>query len=62
MMCKVTRINTGLSKFHPRYFLHMEESKQFLLSARKRKGSATSNYLISTDTFDLLQLSELNWI
>lgn len=42
--------------FFPTYFLHLEKDygkKVFLLAARKRKKSATSNYLISTDPTDL---------
>jgi len=37
-----------LSGLYPTYFLHMEREdgkKVFLLAARKRKKSATSNYL-----------------
>ena len=40
----------------PTYFLHMEKDdgrKVFLLAGRKRKKSATSNYLMSTDPTDL---------
>lgn len=41
---------------YPTYFLHLERDygkKVFLLAGRKRKKSATSNYLISTDPTDL---------
>ena len=44
---------TGL---FPTYFLHMEREdgkKVFLLAGRKRKKSATSNYLMTTDPTDL---------
>jgi len=44
---------TGL---YPTYFLHMERDdgkKVFLLAGRKRKKSATSNYLMTTDPTDL---------
>ena len=40
----------------PTYFLHMEREdgkKVFLLAGRKRKKSATSNYLMTTDPTDL---------
>ena len=40
----------------PTYFLHMERDdgkKVFLLAGRKRKKSATSNYLMTTDPTDL---------
>lgn len=41
---------------YPTYYLHMEREdnrKIFLLAGRKRKKSATSNYLISIDPTDL---------
>lgn len=46
---------------YPTYFLHLEKDygkKVFLLAARKRKKSATSNYLISTDPTDLSRSAE----
>ena len=45
----------------PTYFLHMEREdgkKVFLLAGRKRKKSATSNYLITTDPTDLSRAGE----
>ena len=47
--------------FFPTYFLHMEREdgkKVFLLAGRKRKKSATSNYLITTDPTDLSRAGE----
>ena len=46
---------------YPTYYLHMEREdgrKVFLLAGRKRKKSATSNYLISIDPTDLARESE----
>eukprot|EP01026_Neomeris_dumetosa_P059946 TRINITY_DN5620_c3_g1_i15.p1 TRINITY_DN5620_c3_g1~~TRINITY_DN5620_c3_g1_i15.p1 ORF type:complete len:502 (-),score=41.65 TRINITY_DN5620_c3_g1_i15:1321-2826(-) len=37
----------------PRYVLYLEEGGRFLLAARKRRKSKTSNYLISLDEMDL---------
>ncbi|UYV66541.1 TUB [Cordylochernes scorpioides] len=55
--CRVTRDKKGVDRgLYPTYFLHLERGgnkKVFLLAARKRKKSATSNYLISTDPTDL---------
>ncbi|KAG9269920.1 tubby-related protein 1-like [Astyanax mexicanus] len=53
--CKVTRDKRGMDRgFYPTYFLHLDnEKKVFLLAGRKRKKSATSNYLISIDATDL---------
>ena len=48
--------NLTFSGLFPTYFLHMEKEdgrKIFLLAGRKRKKSATSNYLMSTDPTDL---------
>lgn len=46
---------------YPTYYLHLERDdgrKIFLLAGRKRKKSATSNYLISIDPTDLARESE----
>lgn len=46
---------------YPTYFLHLERDygkKVFLLAGRKRKKSATSNYLISIDPTDLSRGAE----
>ncbi|KAL3267075.1 hypothetical protein HHI36_011215 [Cryptolaemus montrouzieri] len=55
--CRITRDRKGMDRgLYPTYFLHLEKDygkKVFLLAARKRKKSATSNYLISTDPTDL---------
>ncbi|KRZ10724.1 Tubby -like protein [Trichinella zimbabwensis] len=55
--CRITRDKHGLDRnFYPTYFLHLEKEdgkRIFLLAARKRKKSTTSNYLISIDPTDL---------
>ncbi|KAM4583308.1 tubby-related protein 3-like [Fundulus diaphanus] len=53
--CRVTRDQRGMDKsLYPLYYLHLDnEKKTFLLAGRKRKKSATSNYLISIDATDL---------
>ncbi|CAG5978721.1 unnamed protein product [Menidia menidia] len=53
--CRVTRDQRGVDKsLYPLYYLHLDnEKKTFLLAGRKRKKSATSNYLISIDATDL---------
>ncbi|XP_067000524.1 protein king tubby isoform X2 [Anabrus simplex] len=55
--CRITRDRKGMDRgLYPTYFLHLERDygkKIFLLAGRKRKKSATSNYLISTDPTDL---------
>ncbi|KAI5619553.1 tubby-related protein 1-like [Silurus asotus] len=53
--CKVTRDKRGMDRgLYPTYYLHLDnEKKVFLLAGRKRKKSATSNYLISIDPTDL---------
>lgn len=55
--CRITRDKKGMDRgLYPTYYLHLDKgngSKIFLLAARKRKKSRTSNYLISTDPTDL---------
>ena len=60
--CRITRDKKGVDRgMYPTYFLHMERDdgkKVFLLAARKRKKSRTSNYIISIDPTDLGRNSE----
>lgn len=60
--CRITRDKKGVDRtMYPTYYLHMEREdgrKIFLLAGRKRKKSATSNYLISIDPTDLGRESE----
>ncbi|KAH3745181.1 tubby protein-like [Pelomyxa schiedti] len=56
LQCKVQRIKKGLGAY-PCYLMFVQDTNQFLLSARKRKRSKSSNYLISTDPADLARLS-----
>ncbi|KAI1702741.1 tub family domain-containing protein [Ditylenchus destructor] len=57
LKCKITRGRKGVDKgIFPIYYCHLEKSdgrRVFLLAARRRKKSATANYLISTDPTDL---------
>ncbi|CAH8465978.1 unnamed protein product [Dicrocoelium dendriticum] len=54
--CCITRDKRGVDRgIFPTYYVHMEQEdrKYFLLAARRRKRSATSNYIISCDATDL---------
>ncbi|CAK9298129.1 unnamed protein product [Gordionus sp. m RMFG-2023] len=55
--CRISRDKKGMDRgIYPTYYLHLERDdgkKVFLLAARKRKKSKTSNYLISVDPTDL---------
>lgn len=55
--CRITRDKRGVDRgMYPTYYMHFERDdgkKIFLLAARKRKRSKTSNYLISIDPIDL---------
>lgn len=55
--CRITRDKHGVDRgMYPTYFMHFEKDdgkKIFLLAARKRKRSKTSNYLITVDATDL---------
>ncbi|CAF1036331.1 unnamed protein product [Rotaria magnacalcarata] len=58
IQCRITRDKRGVEKgLFPTYFMHVERpgdgKKFFVLAGRKRRRSATSNYLISTDATDL---------
>ncbi|XP_049643518.1 LOW QUALITY PROTEIN: tubby-related protein 2-like [Suncus etruscus] len=57
LKCRICRDNHGVDKaMFPIYYLFLEDSdtrRQFLMAGRKRKGSRTSNYLISLDPIDL---------
>lgn len=55
--CYIRR-DKGLRGKFPTYHLFMEEGDAFLLSARRRKRSKSSNYLVSTDPEDLARDSE----
>ncbi|CAG8515838.1 2967_t:CDS:2 [Funneliformis caledonium] len=56
VLCKITRSKDGFGKLYPQYELSIEdtsengeETKIFLLAARKRKKSKSSHYVITTD-------------
>ncbi|GMH32715.1 hypothetical protein BSKO_00549 [Bryopsis sp. KO-2023] len=56
-LCFIIR-DRSESKMYPKYSLYVDEGGQYLLSARKRKKSKSSNYLISLDDEDLARNSE----
>ncbi|XP_053616085.1 protein king tubby isoform X2 [Plodia interpunctella] len=60
--CRIARDRKGMDRgLYPTYFLHLEKDygkKVFLLAARKRKKSTTSNYLISTDPTELTRTAD----
>ncbi|CAG8481360.1 12928_t:CDS:2 [Ambispora gerdemannii] len=53
VLCKITRIKDGFGKFYPQYELFVEDltdqTRTFMLAARKRKKSKSSHYVITTD-------------
>ncbi|CAH8613660.1 unnamed protein product [Schistosoma mattheei] len=54
--CRITRDKRGVDHgIFPSYYLHLEKEdcKFFLLAARRRKRSTTSNYVISCDATNL---------
>jgi tubby and related proteins len=60
--CRITRDKRGVDRgIYPTYYMHFERDdgkKVFLLAARKRKRSKTSNYLIAIDPIDLTRDGE----
>lgn len=53
--CRIHRDKS--SKMYPKYQLVVESGTQFLMSARKRKKSKSSNYVLSFDQEDTGRLS-----
>uniref|UniRef100_A0A7S1SMQ6 Tubby C-terminal domain-containing protein n=1 Tax=Tetraselmis chuii TaxID=63592 RepID=A0A7S1SMQ6_9CHLO len=51
VQCYIVRDRSS-NKMYPKYTLYMNDNDRFMLSARKRKKSKTSNYLISLDEDD----------
>ena len=56
VQCTIRREKGNFGMF-PKYTLHLDENGEFLLAARKRKKSKSSNYLISLDRDDLSRQS-----
>ncbi|XP_075408321.1 tubby-related protein 3 [Tenrec ecaudatus] len=60
--CRIIRNKNRMERrLFPTYYMFLEKDKnqkRFLLAARKRKKSKTSNYLISTDPLDLSRAGE----
>ncbi len=56
VQCTIRREKGKMGMF-PKYSLYLDENGEFLLSARKRKKSKSSNYLISLDKDDLARQS-----
>jgi tubby and related proteins len=52
ILCYIVR-DKGSAKMYPKYSLFLEDGNRFLLSARKRKKSRSSNYLLSLNNDDL---------
>eukprot|EP00002_Diphylleia_rotans_P014780 TRINITY_DN2875_c0_g2_i1.p1 TRINITY_DN2875_c0_g2~~TRINITY_DN2875_c0_g2_i1.p1 ORF type:complete len:467 (+),score=124.74 TRINITY_DN2875_c0_g2_i1:90-1490(+) len=53
VQCKIVREKVGVEKIYPRYNLFLEKQEVFFMSARKRKKSKSSNYLLSLDAEDM---------
>lgn len=49
MRTTISRVKSGLSILWPKYNLVLSETNKFLLAGKKKSGSATSKYVISTD-------------
>jgi len=51
VQCYIVR-DRSATKMYPKYTLYLNDNDRFMLSARKRKKSKTSNYLVSLDEDD----------
>lgn len=45
----ISRVKSGLSMLWPKYTLNLSDSNKFLLAGKKKSGSATSKYVISSN-------------
>jgi hypothetical protein len=45
----ISRAKSGLSMLWPKYTLNLSDTNKFLLAGKKKSGSATSKYVISSD-------------
>ena len=55
VQCRIIRDKS--SKMYPKYQLVLESGARFLMSARKRKKSKSSNYVLSFDEEDTARFS-----
>lgn len=55
VQCRILRDKS--SKMYPKYQLVLETGTRFLMSARKRKKSKSSNYILSFDEEDTARFS-----
>lgn len=55
VQCRIVRDKS--SKMYPKYQLLLESGTSFLMSARKRKKSKSSNYILSFDKNDTARFS-----
>ena len=44
VQCYIVREKTGKKRLYPVYKLYLQDTEQFLLSAKKRKNKKTTNY------------------
>ena len=61
IQCQIVRSKGRAPMQYPKYMLYLEEKNsklRFMLSARKRKKSKSSNYLISLDEEDQARKSK----
>lgn len=57
ILCKIIRRKNGMEAIYPQYELFLEganNTRTFLLAARKKKKATTSTYVISKSRFDVL--------
>ncbi|CAD8064639.1 unnamed protein product [Paramecium sonneborni] len=53
IQCTIKRDRSGMSRFYPKYHLHVSNGFLYLMSAKKRACNNTSNYIISMSREDL---------
>ena len=52
LQCTIRRDKSGFNRLFPKYYMSISEGLIFLLAAKKRGGSRTSNYMVTTNQKD----------
>jgi len=53
IQCTIKRDRSGMSRFYPKYHMHISNGFLYLMSAKKRAINNTSNYIVSLAREDM---------
>jgi tubby-related protein 1 len=57
LRCTIERDNSGMGHLYPKYHLHLSESGQYLMTAKRLAMQKTAKYILSYDKTDLSRRS-----